>query len=74
VDIFSLGVIMYETFLMCPMLDKVSKSGNPDEFEIYAKLVSLGTRQPLKPSWPDSLKVLRLLVLVVQFIVAPWLG
>ena len=57
VDIFSLGVIMYETFLMCPMLEKVSKNGTPNEFEVYAKLVSMGQRQPLKPSWPKSLKV-----------------
>lgn len=48
---------MYETFLMCPMLEKVSKSGDPNEFELYAKMVSLGQRQPLKPSWPHSLKV-----------------
>lgn len=57
VDIFSLGVIMYETFLMCPMVEKVSKSGTPDEFEVYAKLVSMGQRQPLKSSWPAALQV-----------------
>jgi hypothetical protein len=57
VDIFSLGVTMYETFLMCSMLEKVSKSGEAIEFEVYAKLVSMGQRQPLKPSWPQSLKV-----------------
>ena len=58
VDIFSLGVIMYELFLMCPMLEQVSKSGQAIEFEVYAKLVSMGQRQPLKTSWPESLKVL----------------
>ena len=58
VDIFSLGVIMYELFLMCPMLEQVSKSGQAIEFEVYAKLGSMGQRQPLKTSWPESLKVL----------------
>ncbi|NJO13904.1 MAG: hypothetical protein HC870_01460, partial [Rhizobiales bacterium] len=59
-DIFSLGVVMYETFLMSPMLEKVSKSGEAIEFEVYAKLMTMGQRQPLKTSWPDSLKVLPL--------------
>jgi hypothetical protein len=57
VDIFSLGVIMYETFLMQTMQDKVSKSSEAIEYEVYAKLVAMGTRQELKPSWPESLKV-----------------
>jgi hypothetical protein len=48
---------MYETFLMCPMVAKVSKNGNPDEFEVYAKLVSMGKREPMRASWPESLKV-----------------
>jgi hypothetical protein len=61
VDIFSLGVIMYETFLMQTMQDKVSKSSEAIEYEVYAKLVAMGTRQELKPSWPESLKVCRLL-------------
>lgn len=58
VDIFSLGVIMYETFLMSPMMEKVSKSGEAIEFEVYAKLMSMGQRQELKRSWPQSLQVL----------------
>jgi hypothetical protein len=60
VDIFSLAVIMYELFIMCPLHAKVSKFGTPEELETYAKRVAiLDHRESLKPAWPPSLKVRR---------------
>eukprot|EP00892_Ulva_mutabilis_P009310 jgi/Ulvmu1/6751/UM030_0086.1 len=56
VDIFSLGVITYELFMMCPLAIRVHKSGEPGEFPTYAKGVAAGYRETLKPSWPQELK------------------
>lgn len=56
VDIFSLGVIMYELFMMCPLAIRVHKSGEPDEFPNFARNVAAGHREALKPTWPQELK------------------
>lgn len=59
VDVFSLGVIMYELFTTLPLADKVTKSGGDDdgEFEGYARLVAAGHREEMPASWPQQLKV-----------------
>lgn len=58
VDIYSLGIITYELFMMCPLSIRVHKSGEPDEFPNYACAVAAGHRETLKPSWPQELKVM----------------
>jgi hypothetical protein len=58
VDIFSLGVIMYELFMMTPMVFIISNSGSDGEMLAYTHCVALGHRESLKKSWPDSVKVL----------------
>jgi hypothetical protein len=57
VDIFSLGIIMYELFAMNLVATRAHNSGAPDEFENYAKRVGNGHREPMRPSWPQSLRV-----------------
>jgi hypothetical protein len=62
VDIFSLGVIMYELFTMCPIKARISKQDlrptNPNrlEKEEFAHRVADGFRLELKLSWPPSLQ------------------
>ena len=56
VDIFSLAIITYELFMMCPLSIRVHKSGEPDEFPNYAAAVAAGHRETLKPTWPQELK------------------
>lgn len=56
VDIFSLGVILYELCSMVLVASRVHQTGEPDEFEQYAHRVAGGYRQPLKPSWPPPVK------------------
>ena len=57
VDIFSLAIIMYELFAMNLVATRAHNSGAPDEFENYAKRVANGHREPMRPSWPQNLKV-----------------
>jgi hypothetical protein len=57
VDIFSLAIVMFELFSMNLMANIAQKSGDGDEFELYAQAVASGHREPLKDAWPDSLKV-----------------
>lgn len=59
VDIFSLGVIMYELFGMNLMASIVQKSGTEEEFEVYATRVANGHREPMRDSWAEGLQVLR---------------
>ena len=57
VDIFSLAIIMYELFAMNLVATRAHNSGAPDEFENYARRVANGHREPMRPSWPQTLKV-----------------
>jgi hypothetical protein len=57
VDIFSLAIIMFELFSMCPLSIKVQRSGAPDEFEMYAQAVAMGHREQFNRTWPQELKV-----------------
>lgn len=54
VDIFSLGVIMYELFTMTPMACMVSRSGVGGEMTAYAHSVALGHREPFPRAWAPS--------------------
>lgn len=57
VDIFSLAIIIYELFSMCPLVKTVSQTGSEDEFEQYANRVACGHREPIDASWPQQLQV-----------------
>ena len=57
VDIFSLGVIMYELFMMTPLTYLISRSGLDEELLSYAHCVSMGHREELKATWPEAIQV-----------------
>lgn len=56
-DIFSLGIIMYELFSMCPLAKTVTETGKEEEFALYARRVADGHREPLDDSWPQQIQV-----------------
>ena len=55
VDIFSLGVVMYELLMMTPLACMVSMSGGRQL--AYAQCVALGHREALQRGWPSSVQV-----------------
>jgi hypothetical protein len=57
VDIFSLNIIMYELFVMNLVANIAHTTGKLDEFERYAKRVAAGHREPMRPTWPQGLRV-----------------
>jgi hypothetical protein len=57
VDIFSLGVIMYELFTMAPLAFLISLNGSEGEPLAYAQSVAIGHREGLPKAWPTSVKV-----------------
>lgn len=58
-DIFSLGVIMYELFVMNLVAIINHKSGEAEEYENYARRVAAGYREKLRDTWPQALKARR---------------
>ena len=57
VDIFSLGIIMFELFSMNLVAILACKSGESDELPSYAARVAAGHREKLRPTWPQPLQV-----------------
>lgn len=55
-DIFSLGVMMYELFTMCPLATKVCMGSTHGDHAAYAAKVRGGHREPLDKSWPQELR------------------
>ena len=56
VDIFSLGIIMYELFNM-NLTANVASFGEDADLPAYAEKVAHGHREPLTKGWPAELKV-----------------
>jgi len=54
IDIYSLGVILYELFMGYPILCTISHSGQPQEVENYAKRVASGYRVKIPARWPPE--------------------
>lgn len=55
-DVFSLGVIMYEIFTMCPLATTVCMGSMRGDYRGYASKVATGHREPLDNSWPQALR------------------
>jgi hypothetical protein len=55
-DIFSLGIIMYELFTMCPIATTVCMGSTHACFQAYANRIRRGHREPLDKAWPQALR------------------
>ena len=55
-DIFSLGIVMYELFTMCPLAASPCLRSMHGDYRGYAASVQAGHREPLDKSWPQVLR------------------
>lgn len=57
VDIFSLGVVIFELFSLTSLNGLVGSSGDDDACAQYARRVAAGHREAVPQTWPQGLKV-----------------
>lgn len=55
VDVFSLGVMLYEALKGRLTVMRIAMGGDPDDVARYAQQVAAGHREPLHKKWPPEL-------------------